>query len=241
MLGVLFLSIFLTACAEVEKKPLAFETSQVDSMAFQFENSIRFNEISLPVEEISREVIKNLQQWGYVFKSEDYTHDLKISIGSINRSSTPFGLSFSAGNSNPRSLNFQKSSTFPLTCSLMPKGQFHRAELVMTVMADSYVILFNKPKGQDKAIEMLTDDISTVCYNLLSSLNIKAKELISVEKSTQPRWVPEIRIEVENKDKSGNQNIKETRYINNKKEESRRIIIHNQGNPVIFKFGSDRK
>ncbi len=250
ILGILMFSIFLTACADVGKKPLAFDTSLVDSMAFQFENSTRFNDISLPVKAISQQVTLNLQQWGYIFDPDDYTHDLKISIGSVGRSSTPSGLTFSAGNSNPRSLDFQKSSTFSLTCSLMPKGQDHRAEMIMDVMADSYTGLFNKSKGKTQVIEQLTDDISTVCYNLLSSLNIKTKEIDPVEKNIQPTWIPEIRIEVENEVEMEDNNSDEAVIIqddqkttknNNKKETRKRIIIHNQGNPVIFKFGSDRK
>ena len=246
ILGVLIFSIFLTACAEVAKKPPAFDTSLVDSMDFQFENNIRFNEISLPVEEMSKQVTINLQQWGYMFKPEDYSHDLKISIGSINHSSTPFGLSYSAGNSNPRSLEFQKATTFPLTCSLMPKDQDHRAELVMDVIAESYT---HTSEQKDKIIEQLTDDISTVCYNLLSNLKIKTKELAAAEKKLEPTWIPEIRIEVEDEIENEanvtdeaviNQNDQKTTKINNKKETRKRIIIHNQGNPVIFKFGSDR-
>ncbi|MCF6203503.1 MAG: hypothetical protein L3J59_07515 [Methylococcaceae bacterium] len=251
ILGSLLISVFITACADVEKKTRAFDTSLVDSMTFQFESSPRFNNISLPVEAISKQVTSNLQQWGYDFNPEDYSHDLKISMGSINRSSTPFGLSFNAGNSNPRSLDFQKASTFTLTCSLMPKGQDHRAEMIMDVMADSYTDLLNKAKGKNEIIEQLTDDISTVCYNLLSSLNIKTKKTGLIEESNHPTWIPEILIEVEKEIKQEtktrvaddaivNKIDKKISKTQNKKETRKRIIIHNQGPPVIFKFGSDR-
>ncbi len=253
-LSFVILSVFFTACAEVGRKDtLSFDTRLVDSMVFQFENNTHFMDISLPVEGISKQVSINLQEWGYIFKPEENTHDLKISIGEVSRSSTPFGLSFNAGNSNPRSLDFQKSSTFPLTCSLMPKGQEHRAELVMDVMAESYTTVFNKSKQTDKIVEQLTDDISTVCYNLLSGLNIKTKELASAERKLEPTWIPEVRIEVENeieienkqvkviKEAVNSQNNKQTSKPSVKKEACKRIIIHNKGTPIIFKFGTDRK
>lgn len=252
ILGFVTLSIFLTACAGVgSKEPVAFDTNLVESVAFQFENDTHFMGIPLPVEEISKQVSINLQEWGYIFKTEEDTHDLKISIGEVSRSSTPFGLSFSAGNSNPRSLGFQKSTTFPLTCSLMPKGQEHRAELVMDVMAESYTAVFNKSKRTDEIVEQLTDDISTVCYNLLSGLNIKTKELASADKKLEPSWIPDVRIEVENgieneqvKEINGavnSQDNKRTSQSSSKKETRKRIIIHNKGTPIIFKFGTDRK
>jgi hypothetical protein len=189
---------------------------------------------------MSKQVTNNLSEWGYQFTSPEangYTHDISIHIGSIRLGATPTGFSFSAGNSDPRALDFQKATTYPLTCSLIPKGQTEqRAELVMEVMATEYKgsEMISVPK--EKMISRLTDDISTTCFNLLSSLNVRTvynKPNPNVIKHT---WIPKIRVEIENiPDDTANK-------LNNARanEPRKRMIIHNQGTPVIFKFGHDR-
>ncbi len=88
-------------------------------------------------------------------------------------------------------------------------------------------------------------DISTVCYNLLSSLDIKTTAVDLTEKKLKPSWIPEIRIEVENEIENevnvNDQNSQKSIKVKKKQEARKRIIIHNQGTPVIFKLGPDRK
>jgi len=244
--------IFLSACTTHPNKELApFDTSLVKSMVFQLENKNKIFGIQLPIDKISHKVATNLSEWGYLFKSTpsiDYSHHLKASIGSVSESSTPFGFSFSMGNSDPRSPDFQKANTFSITCSLQPKDQTHSAELVMEVMENIYSHDSNTLQEKEKTINQLTNDISTACYNLLSSLDIKTMQRDNLINKTKPTWIPEIRIETEdipdNHNKTAIKTEKNKQSLSSEvpvNEPRKRIIINNQGSPVIFKFGHDRK
>lgn len=228
----------------------------IGKMNFVFEGNTRLINTELPKVEIRKDVISNLSEWGYQFsnqKTEQYTHNLAIHIGSIRQGSTPSGLSFSSGNSDPRALAFQKATILPLTCSLMPRGQnVQRAELVMEVIAEEYKGSGLISVSEKQMITRITDDISTSCFNLLSSLNIKTVQHESSEKinnsDTKPVWIPKVRIEVENdieenppqkNNKEDTKNIKVIPHTQSE-EPRKRMIIHNQGNPIIFKFGPDR-
>ncbi len=251
-LALTVIILLSTGCANMlEKKSTPFDTSQVSGMHFQFENDSRILGLQIPKEDIVPQVTKNLAEWGYVFtskESNEYTHDLMINVGSIQKGSTPVGFSFTAGNSDPRALEFQKAQVLPMTCSLIPKDQNElRAELVMEVMVDSFLTLKKNPVKFPQLIDQLTEDISTTCFNLLSSLRINTLPVADdvAEKSIAPKWMPEIRIEIENDlevDASTATDTPSTSGKNIIKAPPRkRIIIHNKGNPVIFKFGHERK
>ena len=248
--SVVFAS-FLAACSSTPaRKGSPFDLSQVDKMQFTFEGNTQFLGMALPLQEMSREVTTNLSGWGYQFanqNSNQYTHDLSIRIGSIHYGSTPAGFSFSSGNSDPRALDFQKANTIPLTCALMPKAhQQQRAELTMEVMADEYKGTDMISVSQQHIISRLSDDISTTCFNLLSSLNIKTKVVESSHQIITPTWMPKIRVEIEDIPEKKtvtrvkNNDTMSSTSKNNSIIPKKRIIIHNQGSPVIFKFGPDR-
>lgn len=258
--NILCLSIFsssLISCSSIpERKGPSFDLSLVGKMNFVFEGNTRLINTELPKVEIRKNVISNLSEWGYQFSNqntEKNTHNLAIHIGSIRQGSTPSGFSFSSGNSDPRALAFQKATILPLTCSLMPKGQEEqRAELVMEIMAEEYKGSGLISVSERQIITRITDDISTSCFNLLSNLNIKtvqseANKNINNPK-TKPTWIPKVRIEVENDieehllQKNNKEDTKSIKAIPHKQSEEprKRMIIHNQGNPIIFKFGPDR-
>jgi len=241
-------SSFLISCSSTpEHKGSTFDLSQVKKMAFKFEGHPKFLNNALPEAEIRQAVISNLSEWGYQFVDQEnnkYTHDLGIHIGSIRHGSTPTGLSFSSGNSDPRALNFQKATVIPLTCSLMPKQQkLQRAELVMEVLAEEYKGTKLLSVSQQKMISRIIDDISTTCFNLLSSLKVETLQNKPTGKTISPSWVPKIQVEIENIPENTTNNKTKINSSNkaNKAEPRKRIIIHNQGSPVIFKFGTERK
>jgi len=219
-------------------------------MVFQLETSHKIFGIQLPTDEIAKNVSANLAEWGYSFKPtslHDYSHDLTASISSVSYGSTPFGLSFGLGTSNPRSPNFQKANVFSITCSLVPKGQQESAELIMEIKENNYRKDASNHKEKKKIIDLLTNDISTACYNLLSSLNIKTQQKDGLSQKSKPNWIPEIRIEIENIPASSHSATNKTTKITSlnstpplNSEPRKRIIINNQGSPVIFKFGPDR-
>ncbi len=226
-----------------DTKPAAFNPGAVNAMVFHLSDSSKQLRDSLDSAEIVRRVNTNLGEWGYPFaspESADYSHELSMEIGTIRHGSTPVGFSFSAGNSDPRALDFQKAEVLPLTCALTPKGQPEvRAELTMEVMADDY----SRSVEHSKLTDSLVNDISTACFNLLSSLNVKTVQPTGSDKTLAPSWIPEIRVETE--PETANEASKTSSPLQSNKPASspprKRIIIHNQGNPVIFKFGHERK
>lgn len=277
-LPILLLSL-LTACSGItERSTVEIHADDVKALHFVLPQASLFGQ-PLPTETISQRVSDNLKQWGYVFSDAGdpgATHSLTAEIGAIQHGSTPVGFSFSAGNSDPRALDFQKNDILPIHCYLAPLGRpDERAAVTLEVLADDY-----SNNTQDSSSNALIDDISTACFNLLESLEVKPNA--PPEKGlTGPSWIPEIRIEVEEvpeqpqanapsvprqatpspatseiaEDDDLEPNSAETREDSDARiriEESatpqqsqgktrKRIIIHNQGNPIILQFGHERK
>ncbi len=248
-IGLLITLLSIAACTSMtERQKPAFNPQLVSSMVFSIENRPELLGAKLKEETISRQVTNNLAQWGYVFNQTDtitYSHRLSVTFGAIKHSSTPAGLSFSAGNSNPRALEFQKADVLPMTCSLMPKeNPEQKAELTLEVMAEDYLHLAKLPAPHNELTEELINDVSTSCYNLLSHLQVATQNQPQQDSKTiQPSWIPEIRVEIENDEKQEpmlQQPVKSERH-DPKPAPRKKIIIHNQGTPVIFKFGHERK
>jgi hypothetical protein len=222
----------LTACTPgLQKKPVPFDTSSVTQIEFKLgtikQASLKTN--LYQQDGISR-ISKNLADWGYPLGDKNtpiFSHSLTAEIGLPEHSNTPTGLSFFAGNSDPRAIDFQKADVIPIGCELRSIAQPEQTTfLTMDFAAGSSI---NEAK--------LIDHISTVCFNLLSELNWPDKAKNQLSSSIKPNWIPEVRIEtitnpiaVEKTDKSDKAS-----------EEHKQIIIHNQGSPVIFSFGHERR
>lgn len=254
MFKALFLTVilcFLPACTGLYRQAeTPFDISQIENIRFNFDHPASFG-TNLPEQAIATKVAANLAEWGYPISADPDTqasHKLTVDIGTVSHQATPVGFSFSAGSSDPRALDFQKSDVLPITCVLSPmtKPQ-HRAELSMSFAAGLYLQKSIPQADQAKLIALLENDISTVCFNLLSELDVPTRQKDSGGKSTsKPSWIPEIRLEVENdadttdeiaQPQTPSENPKPTKQHPPRK----RIIIHNQGSPVIFKFGHERK
>lgn len=272
----------LLACGGITERPtVEIHAEDVKALHFALGHTQLFGE-PLPIETVSQRVSDNLKQWGYVFSNGDdpgVTHSLTAEIGAIRHGSTPVGFSFSAGNSDPRALDFQKNDILPIHCYLAPLGHpDERAAVTLEVLADDYRKA-NKAQSSDSKWNALIDDISTACFNLLESLEIKPSAPAEND-LTGPSWIPEIRIEVEEVPEQPQTNsasvqrqaapsLASTQVAEGDEPESdaaeldedndrvrieestaplqtqgktrKRIIIHNQGNPIILQFGHERK
>lgn len=210
---------------------------------------------------IMQQVGKNLSGWRYPIApvaGAPVSHTMTVDIGNVEHGSTPTGFSFTMGNSDPRALDFQKADVLPVTCKLSSvQNETQSAELNMG-FADSAVT------GEHPDVKALSDHVSTVCFNLLQELKWPVKTGAG-ETSTQesPSWMPEIRIETEAETapaitaspESAPNTAAESRQkpaVNDEQKpksvtkeitrEGRKVyIIHNQGNPITFKFGHERK
>lgn len=229
----------------VEKKGNLFEPGQIDSMLFRFDQPPELLGTELPGSLLAERISGNLGEWGYPITTDDsigYSHTVTISIGEVKRGSTPSGLSFSSGNSDPRALDFQKAEVLPITCFLIPRERPEQsAELTMMFTAKDYLAYSGTDKSQNHRIDRLVDDGSTVCFNLLRELKVKTQTPEHSENKTQPGWFPEIRVEVENDGKPENLERPPAEKKSEPNEPRKQVVIHNQGSPVIFKFGHERK
>lgn len=208
-------------------------------------------------------VSKNLGGWGYPVEAGDgdYSHILEARIGKVEHKSTPTGLSFSIGNSDPRAPEFQKADVLPVDCVLYPAGRPQEvAHMYMDFVAGS----------DATSPENLVNHAGTVCFNLLGELKLARAQAPAGTASTpgSPSWMPEVRIEVVEKPVPGSKPVvpaaatpvsppnpaskpatpvaqppaepsvqTESRTGGGRKQ----IIIHNQGAPVILEFGYERK
>ena len=259
--------IFLVALCSLH----ACATNKVNKQAaLDFNNTGRIGlqvsaqdpELSLAT--IEQEVSSNLAGWEYPLGAADgkpVTHQLKATVGAITHGSTPTGFSFSAGNSDPRALEFQKMDVLPITCRLESKTHPEQAgELSMDFKAEQEGLDF-------LADDKLSDHISTVCYNLLTELQWpKQATANGANKATKsPSWMPEIRIENKEYTDSNGETLTPitppaeptkgavTKEVGKDKpvtveqqspkakQPRKQIIIHNQGSPVILDFGFERR
>ncbi len=241
----------LSGCSGIQRvEEPTFDPRQVSAMRFEFDRRSLFG-ISLPGQEIAATVSSNLSQWGYRFEQEPesaYNYRLQAVVGEVEHAATPVGFSFSAGNSDPRSLDFQKSDVLSITCTLMPKEQpQNRAELSMGFPAGDYQNRSAADAERAQLITLLENDISTVCFNLLSELDVPVRQEEGVMPVGKPSWIPEIRLEIENEAQPNPDSAVDGATDSGQPTNApntapkKRIIIHNQGSPVIFKFGHERK
>ncbi|MCK9397120.1 MAG: hypothetical protein M0Q44_16210 [Methylobacter sp.] len=223
----------LTACAPgLEKKPTQIDTASVKRIEFRI-GTVKQPSLKpvLAQQDAVARIGKNLAGWGYPVGTEDhqvFSHTLTAEVGLIEHSETPPGFSFSSGNSDPRAIDFQKANVLPISCELASIAQ----------PAQSTYLNMDFVAGNATNEAQLVDHISTVCFNLLSELNWPDKSQNRPSSSNKPGWIPEVRIEtVASPDEAG----KADAPGKEKEGEGRKqIIIHNQGSPVILKFGHER-
>lgn len=215
--------------------------------------------------EVAERIAKNLSTWGYPVSAgvEDAraTHTLEGRVGAITHKSTPPGLSFSFGNADPRSLEFQKADVVPITCAMASRS---KPKDVVTLTGDFAVdpgfasLLGRKPAPA--SMDYYVDRIGTVCLNLLLELKVETEK--SKTATGEPSWIPQVRIEVRDKpdaaphpsavpavaapkaaeaEKGAPASTIRTETTAKETDSRKQLIIHNQGVPVILEFGYERK
>ena len=243
-LTLFFGAALLSACAA----GLQSETTLPDPQ------SVRQMVLELESRDMESAISRNLQAWDYAVSSEAAetdtapSHVLAARIGSVEHSETPAGLSFSVGNSDPRSTDFQKAYVLPVTCTLRPvKASSPAASLTLRFTADPV-----RPVSR----EVLIGHVSTACYNLLSDLRVPRRRKAGVDAIQKPAWMPEVRIETREipaspqpsnplatpkAPEAASATPPLLQPEHQTREGRRQIILHNQGSPVILEFGYDRR
>ncbi|PKM12012.1 MAG: hypothetical protein CVV13_06900 [Gammaproteobacteria bacterium HGW-Gammaproteobacteria-3] len=250
-LKLAMLALALTGCATTsDNKAGGFESDKVGLMLFDFNPGAPLFGVAVPEKAVSAQVADNLSASGYAITtsdSENYSHIVTVKMGSIGHGPTPTGFSFSAGNSDPRAIDYQKTDVLPMTCVLTSKDQLQQhAELTLSFGAEDYLRALRQTAPSEQWLSQWADDMSTVCFNLLSQLHLATPRKLEVEKNSTPHWAPAIEVEIENSAPQAKPGVHATeeQAVEDKKvlsEPRKRIIIHNQGSPVIFTFGHERK
>ena len=110
--------------------------------------------------------------------------------------------------------------------------------------------------SKEKAVEKLIDQISTTCFNLLDDHKVpKVGKKTESDTTFKPTWMPDIQIEVKQKNttlpakklgvengvspKDQSENTPST-TPESEEEGTKELIIHNQGTPLTINFGHER-
>jgi len=238
-----FFALILSAPGRADSSPSLIDTKSITNIKVSIadEHLEQFG-FPLPLQEMRGRVADNLAQWRYpvrVAGEKSDSHTLAIHIGEIKNGTTPVGFSFSSGNSDPRAAGFQKAEVMPVICRLTSNDNPGQGvELAMSFSANG---LNRDLKNQTKIIDQLIDNMSTVCFDLLDGLNWLKPEQQSMPLSIKPIWMPQVKIEtIPTPVPAGKVKTAVHSEIDNK-EERKQIIIHNQGSPLILKFGHERR
>ncbi|MBM4207260.1 MAG: hypothetical protein FJ190_04290 [Gammaproteobacteria bacterium] len=200
---------------------------------------------------------------------EAISHQMTVEIGKTERGSTPAGFSFSIGNSDPRALDFQKANVLPITCKLNSiQNGAQSAELSMGFI-DSAVtsahpdskeisdhvstVCFNLLKEINWPVDKSTSVTTSSSLRWIPEIRIETEEESSISGGTTTTQTASQPNSKNSKSSSNSQfatgqsqtennEVKPKTLTKEITKEGRKVyIIHNQGNPIIFKFGHDRK
>jgi hypothetical protein len=216
-------------------------------------------------EELAARIGKNLGGWGYPVATDAagaYSHVMEAAVSGVEKKSTPPGFSFSAGNSDPRAMDFQRADVVTVTCTLRPKGGGDQAYLKEEFVAERLFKSEKSPKNDSALFEAYVDHIGTACFNLLSELKVKRNPPAS---SQSAAWFPEVSLEVKAKpaplpsgpiapaatppaapEESGGKPEAEPETSSIRTEtrqgpDRKQIVIHNHGAPILLEFGYERR
>lgn len=234
----LILTLFgVSACSpSMVKQRQTFDFSHVERIDLVI---ITHDPEALPLG-INQQVLKNLAEWHYPVGTEAgkaFSHTLTATVSAVVRGNTPTGFSFSAGNTDPRALDYQKMEVLPINCALTSVANPEQiSELSMGFTASA-----SDRRALDKA--KLTDHISTVCFNLLREVKWPLTKAATAPTKTQASWMPEVQVETKETPAPTKQAdgkiMPESHAVAS--EPRKEIIIHNQGSPVILNFGHERR
>jgi hypothetical protein len=236
---------------------LANDKSDMSSIQFTLDDTnLSHLTFDVPTQKVNTQVSENLTQWRFPVSasSQHPTHTLTAMVGKVSNQATPTGFSFSSGNSDPRSVDFQKADVLPISCQLKKSpSDVIEFENKMTFTAYQTTDDFSK----EKAVEKLIDQISTTCFNLLDDHKVpKVGKKTESDTTFKPTWMPDIQIEVKQKNttlpakklgvensgspKGQSENTQATTPESEEEEGTKELIIHNQGTPLTINFGHER-
>lgn len=236
MTGIIGMTSVTTEAANIEIEKAAITGIKFD---LDDDNLSQFG-YSLSKQRIAEQVSKNLieQKFPITLTDSNTTHTLKAKLDKIDYQKPPVGLSFSNGNADPRSADFQKTEVLPITCQLNKIGS--NTALIERKMTFSSQSFFSH-SNPSQLLENLADQISTTCFNLLDELKLANPDKKTNITLSKPAWMPSVQVVV----KSIPVTINSAPSINHNSEiidsGDKEMIINNQGSPLTLHMGVDRR
>lgn len=236
----LLLGLFaIGSCPEVLAEPGGDGVKPLQAIDFALTPD-NLQQFATPIDAtaIAERIRANLTEWEFPLAAKGpYSHRLQAKLGKIARRETPVGFSFSSGNSDPRASDFQKADVLPITCTL--RDASNEAVLVERESTFSAHAL-DKDVLPARIVDKLVDQIGTACLDVLEHAPLPKQPGRVKTELFKPKWMPDVRVEV--RDVPGAvdaHGVAQPAAVGD--EPKKEIIIHNQGTPVIFQFGYERK
>jgi len=197
-------------------------------------------DFSLSKQLIAEQVSKNLteQKFPITLTDSNTTHTLKAKLDKIDYQKPPVGLSFSNGNADPRSADFQKTEVLPITCQLNKIGS--NTALIERKMTFSTQSFFSH-SNPSQLLEKLADQISTTCFNLLDELKLPSPDKQANTTLSKPTWMPSVQVVVKSIPVPVNSASTLNIIRQSTDTEDKELIINNQGSPLTLHMGVDRR
>ncbi len=254
------LAIALLHNIDASASPInANEINTVTSINFSVDSN-HLDQLKIPLTalQLSERVISNLSEWHYPLKqaAPNASHALVASLGDISHESTPVGFSFTRGNSDPRSAEFQKADVLPITCTLTTKDSSQSPIThKMTFSTEAFFSGYSTAHIADK----LVDQITTTCFTLLEGLKHPLIDKTEQTTTFKPTWMPSIQVVVKPvtqtvakpiKAESTSKIIPASSDISltntettedSTTEVDKELIINNQGSPLTLHLGHERR
>ena len=203
--------------------------------------------VSLNTQTIEQQARANLNEWEFpVQATAPFSHQLQARLGLISHQTTPVGFSFSSGSSDPRAADYQKADVLPITCSLFDA---ETKQLLLERASTFSAHELNKKAGLASITDKLTDQISTICLEVLEDAPKPVLADDQVKTTTiKPKWMPDVKVEVIEppapapvvNGSAGSGSTSASSPVL-KEEPRKEVIIHNQGTPVIIQMGHERR
>jgi hypothetical protein len=235
--GLCLLAFIQSRQALAEPAAEGIKPLQAIEFVLADENLKQFG-VAVESAQIAERVSANLIEWEFPLTAKGpYSHRLQAKLGKVAHRETPVGFSFSSGNSDPRATDFQKADVLPITCTLRDAG--NQAVLIERESTFSAHAL-DKDVVPARIVDKLVDQIGTACLDLLEHAPLPKQPGRARTELFKPKWMPDVRVEVREVPGAVDVNgVAQPAAVGD--EPKKEIIIHNQGTPVIFQFGHERK
>jgi hypothetical protein len=240
VIGLLVFTLAGLPVVAAEQPPANLDKTTMTAIEFVLtEDHLEQFGFVLPLQKIVETVSNNLAEWQYPVKlsGSAYSHKLEATLGKIANQATPVGFSFSSGNSDPRASGFQKADVLPISCRL---SDIASGKVLVKMESTFSAHQFGHESGLGKITDKLIDQIGTVCLDVLEKVLTSKAENRHKTTLFSPKWMPDVRVEVrEVPAKIDANGLAQPAAVTD--EPKKEIIIHNQGTPMTFQFGHERR